>query len=521
MHWKDRVKSAWDSTPATVVLVTLYPTLFVLSNNWYALKGNQIVWLVGVAIAAGLAMFAILELAFRAFEWLAPRWLPQITAHIRPIVFGIVCGAVMGLLLTQTIKSTLHNSRPLVIAVYIALGALFVYVFSRHAQRQANAFLSLFSVVACVNWAVSAMDTSQSWLSKVRQDFEHVEFKHKPNIYLFIYDAYSSADAYTKVFNFDNSQHYADLDKRGFKVLHTFSNYTSTLQTTISVFLGMHHYYSTETGFNDSQNGRPLLAGVVHNPTLATLKSNGYRIQYIHGIDYFVNEQGVLDYMFPDKPISSSLRVFGVPLLKMKRRIGLEAQMEALYPRIHPTPKPGEAPWFTFAHVNLPAHSNMEIDWRGLGAFEQQFRDRTKLANTNMLETIDRIRTTDPEAVILIFGDHGAHRYNRLAAVSDPNAAFKEAGVTPEKAALDDFGIMIAVGSGGRCNDEVYTGMTPVNMLRSLFSCLSEDPALLDNRAADISLYRAKGGSKIFKTAEDGKALPEWKEFEQIWTPFN
>ncbi|WP_139247720.1 LTA synthase family protein [Hyphomicrobium sp. CS1GBMeth3] len=513
------VKDGWAGYAASVVLAALYPTLFVLSQNWYALQAKQSAFLVAFAIVSGLVIYAIVEGALRLIDWIAAKWQrPPVSPGLRAIVFGVVCTVIICLLLAKTIKVAVPD-RILVIAVYIAIGAVFVWAFRAGARRRVNAFLSVLSAVAATSWLVSTMDTSQSWIGSVRQDFEQAKFTHKPNIYLFIYDAYSSADAYQKVFDFDNSQHYADLAQRGIKVVHTFSNYNSTLQTAISVFLGKHHFYSTETGLADSQSGRPLLAGVVHNPVLATLKSNGYQLQYIHGIDYFVNEQGVLDYVFPDKPISSALRVFGAPLLRMKRKIGLEPQMEVLRTRLHATPKPGEPPWFTFAHVNLPAHSDMDVHWRQLESFEEDFRQKTKIANVNMLDTIDRIRAADPEAVILIFGDHGAHRYNRLADVDDPNAAFKEAGISPEVAALDDFGIMIAVGSGGRCDDEVYDGMTPVNMMRTLFACLADDKSLLDNRVEDIALYRGKERQNVFLTAQDGRTLPEWKPFEAPRAP--
>lgn len=505
--------AAWAGYPATVVLSALYPTLFVLSQNWYALHPKQAAWLVVVAILAGFTIYAVAEILLRAGDWIAARWqgktLPEL---VRPVIFGLICTAILYGLLSRTLKIA-FGERYLVVGFYIALAGILIYAFSRGAQRHVSAFLALMATIASVSWAAGAMDSSQSWIEKVSQDFETAKFKHKPNIYLFIYDAYSNEDAYKKIFDFDNSQQYADLQQRKFKVLHTFSNYRSTLQTAISVFLGKHHYYSTETGLNDTQKGRPLLAGVAHNPVLSTLKSNGYRLQYIHALDYFVNEQGILDYMFPEKPITSSLRVFGLPLLKMKRDITLEAQKEVLYSRIHPPPGADGEPWFTFAHVNLPAHSPSAADWRTLGGFPARFRDKTKLANAHMLETIDRIRAVDPEAVIIIFGDHGAHRYNKLAFGQDPEVAFQEEGVSPEIAALDDSGIMIAFGSQGLCDDDVYEGMTPVNMMRSLFACLAEDKSLLDERVADITLYR-NAKQQLFMTAKDGKALPKWETYK-------
>jgi hypothetical protein len=517
--WKRITSEAAGGYATAVVLSTLYPTMFVLSQNWYALNLSQSLWLIAMAILAALVIYAVVELALWGTNALLAKWRGvSLPANVRPIVFAILCAALIGLLLQRTLKIALPD-RTLLVPTYIAIGAAMIWAFVRGAQRHVSAFLALLSVIAGVSWAVSASDSSGSWLAEMKQDFEGTKFKHKPNIYLFIYDAYSNKDAYTKIFDFDNSAHYAALNQRGLKTLHTFSNYTSTLQTSIGTFLGAHHYYRTETGFADSQQARPFLAGIIHNPVLSTLKSNGYKVQYIHSLDYFVNELGTLDFMFPDKPISSSLRVFGVPLLKMKRRITLDDQKEILYERIHKPASGDEAPWFTFAHVNVPGHADFAYDWRYQSKFPERFRERTAIANVHMLETIDRIHAADPEAVIVIFGDHGGHRYNGLGNAADPNAAFKEAGVTPDIVALDESGILIAIGSAGRCDSYVYEGMTPVNMMRTVFACLSEDPGLLDNRADDITLYRQKTRNLLI-TARNGKALPAWEAFNPVAAPF-
>jgi len=340
----------------------------------------------------------------------------------------------------------------------------------------------------------------------------------KPNVYLFIYDAYGSDDVYKKVFNFDNSAHYAELRSRGFKIVGTFSNYDSTMQTTISTFLGAHHYYKSETGNADSQMGRPMMAGLLHNPVLHTLKQNGYSLQYVHGVDYFVNERGVIDYVYPQAPIHSALRVFRNPVLNgisgRKWRASVETHKVALFSRIQPPAEQTKQPWFTFAHVNLPAHGPGELPWLQLARFEQTFRDRTVQANRHMLETIDRIKAADPQAVIIIFGDHGAMRYNKIWGGGEPNAAFQRAGVATEVVTLDRFGIMIAIHSAGLCDGYVYLTMTPVNMMRSVFACLAGDRKLLDRRVPDITLFGGKKKGELRLVAQDGVPRPTWERFQ-------
>lgn len=505
----------WQGPAMSVLLSVVYPTLFVLSQNWYSLSIEQVVWLLVVAFLAGLAIYALVEGLLRAASFTEVHFFkraPADDSERRAIVFGAVCAGLLFLLLFRTLKSALQNSAFLVLA-FSLLAAALIFAFRRNLHRYVNGFLAIISLVAVSGWAVNALDQTQAWLANVQQDFESAKFKRKPNVYLLNYDGYGSEDLYRKVFDIDNSAQYQALAARNFKVLHTFSNYRDTLQTTIGVFLGAHHYYRTATGFSDSQKGRPFLAGVVHNPSLSTFKSNGYHLQYIHGIDYFVNEPGLLDFMYPPKPMASALRVFDIPLLRMKRHISIDDQREVLYSKIPAPARQTNEPWFTFAHINKPSHADLAVRWTELAYFPQLYRERTEQANTHMLETIDRIRGVDPDAVIVIYGDHGSHRYNKIWQAPDPNAEFAKAGVPVEHVTLDQFGIMIAVASGGACDNYFYAGLTPVNILRAVFACLSEDQSLLNAKVDDTSLFKG-AGDDLWRAADRGKILPAWEPYK-------
>jgi hypothetical protein len=87
----------------------------------------------------------------------------------------------------------------------------------------------------------------------------------------------------------------------------------------------------------------------------------------------------------------------------------------------------------------------------------------------------------DPEAFIVVMGDHGSWRYNKAWDGEDnPNDSFKVKGLDSDVITLDLFGIMLAVRSRGQCDDFIYDHLTPVNLMRVIFSCLSGDRKLLD-----------------------------------------
>ena len=507
--------SWWSSSGVTIVLAALYPTVFVVSQNWYAMSLWQSLFLVTTATVAGLVVFGVVDGAFRIAGWRPAASGATREVSARAVALGLVCAGLICFLLIATLKAAVPSTIALVV-VFFVLAAAFGWAFRQGVQRYVNLFLAALIGVASLTWVLGAAGAPRQILASIKPDFETAVFGSKPNIYLFIYDAYGSEDVYRKIFKTDNSKHYKNLEERGFKVVHTFSNYGSTWQTTLGMFLGQHHYYETVTGNADSQEGRPIMAGLIHNPVLHTLRNNGYRLQYIHGIDYFVNEPGVVEFVYPQGTALSALRAFGNPALSSiggrKRRVTLDTQAAVLSKRFHPPPEQTQSSWFTFAHVNIPAHGPAGQNWKQLSWFEKAFRDRTIQANRHMLRTIEEIKSKDPKAIIVVFGDHGAWRYGTIWGRGDPNEAFQHEGVPTEIVTLDRVGIMIAIHSAGLCDDYAYEGLTPINIMRVVFACLSGERSLLRTRAEDISLLRVNG--KLWLLARDGVALPRWEVFQ-------
>lgn len=265
------------------------------------------------------------------------------------------------------------------------------------------------------------------------------------------------------------------------------------------------------------------MAGLYPNPVLDVLRANGYRIQYIHHNDYFVVDHGVLDFVYPDVPAYSALAVFSSPLLGMligidnlyAEKIQNQEQLRILLSRIPPPEGASRGPWFTFCHVPLPSHSPPRSTWRELGDFSQTFKDRTLRANEHMSEIVAAIRERDPKAIVILLGDHGGWRYRKVwSPGNDPNVAMDSVGVDPQLVTLDISGIMIAIYSGGRCDSLIYPGLTPVNVMRVIFACLSNDRVLLEHRVPDISLFRPQKPD-IWLTARDGVALSRWQHFDR------
>ena len=514
-----------SSAAVAIMLSLLYPTLFAVSKNWYAFNSRELTLLVAGMILLGIALWlaylALTPAIVRLLKAFGARAEPAVP-YVAPALLALFCIWAISLFFDGTLRSVFGSKWAARGVSFLAVvGLSWLFVRGKHATF--NAILALVSLVCLLEFAMSYVSSTGAGLEQIplsgEEDFEAAQFATKPNIYFFIYDAYGSGEAYANNFGFDNSKQYALLEERKFKVAHTLSNYTDTWSTTLGFFLGRHHYYGLQSGNEDAKFGRSILSGKAHNPVMETLRRNGYRVQFIHEKEIFLADQGTIDFVYPSPPPHRVLKIFGSSRLEQAvfgRGSGgpaVDMQQQTLFDRLPAISEDPTRPWFTFYWVALPSHANKRKFFTELEAFQREFVERTKLANAHMLATMDRIVAQDPKAVIIIIGDHGAWRYSRVWSTDrDPNKAFEKAGIDAITATLDFFGVMIAIRSAGLCDDDVYKGITPVNVMRVVFACLSKDRHLVSGAADDLSIFALR--DELWLTGRKGRALAAWERLE-------
>jgi hypothetical protein len=515
-----------------LLLSAIYPAVFLLSLNWYSLKTDKIVFaLFAPAIAAMIAYLLARVVVWSVFAGLRPLLAPGKRAELRSfavvLLMPLVCSVVFFFFMYGTLQKLLPSNLLLLLG-FLALTALLLSLGIYHRLRYWTAALAIMTLSSLVTWAHSvAAATTEAAAEQNRllsSPLSVVKFKSRPNIYLIVYDAYGNRRLHSEVFNVDNTAIYQELTARQFKVLDTYSNYWGTWETMLSIFLADHHYYELMAGVSDSRIGRSIMNGTASNPVLSVLKSNGYKVQYIEATDYLVKDQGNLDYDYPGgrEPMFSGLRIFNNPffdLLPFVKVAGAKPQTlegyvntmtDVLFKRLDETSK-GKAPWFTYIHFPLPAHAMGPF--RSLRSWEDVYRENTRKANSHMPPTIDRILEIDPDALIVIMGDHGSYRYSEAwKGAADPNEAFRKNGLDSNLLAVDYFGIMMAMRSRGQCDELMYQNMTPANLMRVIFSCLSGDRKLLDGKVADISIFPDESVTPpgLYLAVKEGAILKPW-----------
>jgi hypothetical protein len=498
-----------------VCLWSLYPVIFTLSHNWFTVTGEQIRFLLFLVPTVAIAAFGVCSVVFIVIKWLWLRFSNTTSVRGDPVVAGAVC------VIVATIYVFLHApllsvfDKDIWVLVILACFGGVVYLLLTAKKTLPVLLLSAGLVlIAGTEWAYNffaeggAIARASAIARETGLDVsgKRLVFADTPNIYLVIYDGYGNKAALETIYGVDNS--------------NAFSNYKITWPMLLALFLANHHYYEIAIGRDDTSVGRLILNGTALNPVYSVLNDNGYKLQSIHRGHYFGGEQGKIDYYFPPSNIWNGFDVFDSSYLDFLH-VGLgrkskrwARQRATLDERITFAAK-DESPWFTLAYIYKPNHAKRGKKWTELDDFEDNYRRELEDANRHMRHVVERIESQDPDAFIILMGDHGGWRFNRTWYAENrdnPNEAFEVNGVPAETVTLDVFGILMAIETGGRCDEYVYDALSPVNLMRVIFSCLSGQDLLTD-KPRDDSYFSARFGRRDlqFLTVESGEALDRWE----------
>jgi hypothetical protein len=526
---KELGRSQTLKTGALVILWSLYPVVFALSHNWFTITGEQIWFLLFLVPMVAIAAYGLCSVVFILMKSLWLGFGNSRSDKGDPLAGGGVCAIVATIYaLLHTPLLTILDKEIWLLVILVLFGGI-VYFFLA-ANKFMPVFLLGFSLVLMVaaewvyNYAAEGGAIAKA--SAIARDTgldvsgKGLVFPDTPNIYLIIYDGYGNKAALKTIYDVDNSDISEFLRAKGFVVNdNSFSNYRITWPMLLALFLANHHYYEIAIGSDDTSVGRLILNGTAFNPVYSVLNDNGYKLQSIHRGHYFGGKQGKIDYYFPPSNIWNGFDIFDSSYLDFLHvRLGHKTklwvrQRATLDERIAFAAK-DEFPWFTLTYIYKPNHAKRGKKWTELDDFEDSYRRELEDANRHMRHVVERIQSQDPNAFILLMGDHGGWRFGRSwhnKHTNDPNEAFEINGVPVETVTLDVFGILMAIETGGRCDEYIYDALSPVNVMRVIFSCLSGKD-LLANKPRDDSYFGGRFGRKnsTFLTVESGAVLERW-----------
>ena len=284
-----------------------------------------------------------------------------------------------------------------------------------------------------------------------------------PNFYLLLLDGYPREDTLRSEFGIDNGPFLTGLEERGFDVYEdSHSNYDQTPFTLISMLSLRHLVEIDALGDAPSevvQRSRLTSRALRDPPLLELLSKSGYRTRVLASPIVHAQVHGADEIWSSGQPTDFELNLLQrTPLASVTDQAGLEPRLLAagVTSTLNEFAGNVNRPTFTLAHVMAPhapfvfGHDGSVADappcypascgifdgyYTELGWAPGEYRDhlanQLETLNRLVLVAVDSIQEQDPQAVIIVFSDHGLRfdranhdeRFRNLLTASTPGHA--------------------------------------------------------------------------------------------------
>lgn len=323
-----------------------------------------------------------------------------------------------------------------------------------------------------------------------------------PNIYFLVYDSYVPNEILLN-YDIDNSAQENYLIEQGFKP------YPKTYS------VGGYTLASMNAVLNVSPNltGHSRI-GIDGNGVIPKLfRSLGYQTMGIFGTDYFfwgLEDEPGYDYYTPQSEVFPAYQLLLTAIMMGEFRfdIGLEGipYLEFVSLKRQVFINSHEDPIFVYSHSMIPGHSQLsgvcfpdEID---------RYKEKLQTANEEMNGDISTILAHDPDAVIIIAGDHGPYFSKDCTSLNSYHSS--EINRTDMQ---DHYGSFLAV----RWPSSDYVEFDQIRVLQDIFpailSWMYRDESILDSRIPPVTITDNRTGGVgisngiVIGGADDGEPL--------------
>ncbi len=381
---------------------------------------------------------------------------------------------------------------------------------SRHQKARGGIFAALLVLFALpAAGLVKYLHSGAVAASADRLEFlRSIAFRQKPNVYFMILDAYGRADTLKLALDFDNEGFLGKLERLGFFIpRHSASNYPAT-NASVASMLSLDYPEAAKTLEPDVASFRRELQGA--NQVVEKFKAEGYRYILVPGGIWTKiscgGEEGLcLEKTRPLEMERALTSLTPIPILQLLPGGSPFSRWLAPAPGDYLEPddvfglfggqmRALRRPFFMMLHF-AGIHDgiyNADCSKGTLGSpvlYDNtsvgRYTASVNCTNRQLLDLVARIIAEDPDAIILLTGDHGPYVKPPGIPVQPEQAVrpFTWGANTPEDY-RNMFGTMTALKIPASCNGLVSDHHYAVNNFRIVFSCLGNAGIkLLEDRA--------------------------------------
>jgi len=499
------MQKLWNSPAPTLGLAMLASCLFMWGRNWHMYTWTSLGISLAMVVGVGLLLLAVFAWLDRVVSPPRPQWMALLLQLLTAVLLGGILVTLLALPIDQLYWSIQKLGFRLRHLIGLLALAIFLIVYVAKGYILFNTFfLSWLLISLCIGlfniWSdpgvknidgvknLNGVKTSDSGLM--------VELKKKPNIYLYFLESYHSPYAMELLYDHDVGPITGYLREKNFLVYDkVLSNSSSTLASMGDTFT-MRSVSHLARGNDDvEQTVRRAIGGSNDNHLFKILKDNGYHTVFLTGGSlYFFQVQGPNLDTTDIKAGYYNLHNLLLPFLDLNK---LMPRLSGTLPdRIRQAVKEGihsDAP-FLLCFKGYGGHTPfLEGVYQGT---QEEFEDwkpvymnNVTKADKEIKEIIEYLDEVDPEAIVILVGDHGANGYGSKFIITLHNLAEVEEALTQRDITLDSsvqdlFGTLLAIRLPGGDQQDISYGLAlnHVNLFRHVFAYLNDDPTLLNTR---------------------------------------
>ena len=425
----------------TILLIGAFVTFFILNIilNYKIKSGLLIIWLTVILIFYSDIYYFLKDIAF----------IESILRHRYLVALLAISWVLLFLFIRKSSKNftPLNHYLNVLTALFFTIELAFV-IHNHFTERQWKDFISIEDKNPKIDTAAIAGKATS----------EH------PSVYFILLDAYINSNSLKKHWGFDNSEFLSSLKGNGFHIVeHAKSNYDATIYSMPSM-LNMDYLPDLSHITNEITINTICRAWLKRSAVTAEFKKAGY--EFINLSFFDIHEQ-------PSTIEFDDLMLHGLSFYKhlfkktMPGRIMADTYHTTLKPNraVSMVEKAGELaethhdnPLFVYSHALMP-HRPYYFDGEGilyengLGKYpddeQKSYLEHLKYGNKITLETVERILKAEPDATIIIQGDHGAQIFEK-----------------EEDNRLEVYNTFCAIRFASGNYQNIPEDMTPVNLFR-------------------------------------------------------
>ena len=305
----------------------------------------------------------------------------------------------------------------------------------------------------------------------------------QPNIYLLVYDAYVVNETMLS-YGIDNRSQEQYLKEIGFQI------YPQTYSIGSPSVSSMSRVLNASTQFYGNPRRAVSGDGVVHN----LLNQFGYKNYGLFFSDYFFRGTSPLyDYSFPTATPLIDILIKSIFIGEFRFDVGFDyvSREEFDKEKYNVFSNKFDFPKFIYMHSLIPGHS--QNSGKCLQNEIELFEERLLYANAEMKRDISIILKNDPNAIVIVAGDHGPYLTKNCLYLSD-NCDISE---ITRLDIQDRFGTFLAI----RWPTQDFEEYDDITILQDLFPSISaylfQDATLLNAKVETITLENIISGAKV------------------------